>query len=276
MRHLLGLGAVLGLIACTTGPSTTSLKDLQNQIQAATKAAHDASIQEQAAALRNAGIVNPEEQHTADGVQVVLTTGHVAGIAAVGVSADGRYVISSDQTQVKVWEVASHSEVRSFGAGAGSATMAINFRVTSGSCRVLLAAQSVIGTQSLRDCVTGNEIANAQLISEDGNSTVTDAMTRMREVGMSIRPNDSGLLIRDLVVGKQSNIPAPDGSTALGISANGQTLLTNDFDISAGGWRSTISGVAGLAGGIAQAVPGVGLVAASAGTTRCLCPLVRS
>jgi len=256
-----------GLAACSSLPSssTRAMQDFQTRLQADTRAAQLAIQERDAADRRAAGIVGPEEQRTADGVQVILTTGHVAGVAAVGISADGRYVISSDATQVKVWEVASHSEVRSFTVNS-TPSLQSTFRVTSGGCRLLLGRQSVVGTATLRDCVTGNEIASASVISDDGSISVSDATTQLRQGLAVMGPNNAGLTITELATGRQSVLPAAAGSSALAISANGQTLLTNVFGVNSNGWRSSVSGLVDIAGGVASiVVPGAGSVAALIG-----------
>ncbi len=55
------------------------------------------------------------EEPDARGVQVVFQTGHAGAITAVGLSPDGRYVVSSgaDET-AKLWDIASGQEVRTF------------------------------------------------------------------------------------------------------------------------------------------------------------------
>ncbi len=253
------LGTLLGL-AASSSLSASSRQDFQVQIEAARRAAQSAAQEEEQADSREAGLILPDEQFTPDGIRVVLTTGHAQGVAAVGISADGRYVVSGDAMQVKVWDVASHSEVRTIPVtrfpGAQS-----NFRVTSGGCRLLLGQQTRLEVATLADCVTGKEIASASLISDDGSVSVSDAsaLSRLNQAGAGTR--GAGLTITDLATEIQSVLPAPAGSVSLAISANGQTVLTNHYDVDSSGWRSTLSDVIGIVGGIASAVVPVGAVA---------------
>ncbi|HEY1282853.1 MAG TPA: hypothetical protein VGE96_00105, partial [Steroidobacteraceae bacterium] len=55
----------------------------------------------------------PPEAVDDNGVQVVFQSGHTSSLTAVGVSADGRYLISAGQDeQTRVWDVASGQELR--------------------------------------------------------------------------------------------------------------------------------------------------------------------
>src|SRR5450631_3450219 len=104
---LVAVSALLGIVSCTAPGS--SIKDYQAKMDAAMQASKLAREQGEQAARQAAGVVSPTQRRSADGVEVVLTTGHTGGVISVGVSADGRYIISSDSKEIKVWEAASHN-----------------------------------------------------------------------------------------------------------------------------------------------------------------------
>src|SRR5260221_112084 len=87
--------ALLGIVSCVALPNR-SIKAYQPKIDAAFQASRQADEQEEQALRVASGLVATSPRRTADGVEVVLTTGHSGGVLSVGLSADGRYIFSSD------------------------------------------------------------------------------------------------------------------------------------------------------------------------------------
>ncbi|HUO74227.1 MAG TPA: hypothetical protein VMU39_25875, partial [Solirubrobacteraceae bacterium] len=65
--------------------------------------------------MRQLGLSAPDKPRPADGIEIVVQTGHAATLTTVAMSADGRLLASGAMdAAVKLWDVASGQEVRSF------------------------------------------------------------------------------------------------------------------------------------------------------------------
>ena len=96
---LLLIGIHTGCVNAIKPPSNAEILELQKRLQGGSGVTpkRDAPI-------------------TADGVQVVIQTGHASGIRAVAVSPNGRYIASGGEDGVKIWDVASGQEIRTITA----------------------------------------------------------------------------------------------------------------------------------------------------------------
>lgn len=169
-----------------------------------------------------------EAAESADGVQVVLQTGHSAQLSAVAVSADGRYMLSGalDET-AKLWDVASGQEIRTI-TGSGGLFGMLGPRTvlfSRDSSRMLVADMAgfkVYDIASGRELRSANSTTLFAVTSGDGQLAVVQAP------GAGAR----GLRIVDLVTGDTLwNLPVEQSESAVAMSADGTTLLTQLEDV---------------------------------------------
>ena len=258
-----------GLAACATSPAASTaaaqregiLQQAMTQVDVAQKAVKEIN-EKRGTQMLSDGLVTPPESVGVDGVQLVLTTGHPSGISDLSISADGRYVASSDTSQVKIWDLAAHNEVRSFDVrqnGLGSAAQTVHLS-PDGRAVLERPQDSTISRQMLRDCATGNLIEEAQLISDDGKVSV--------DLGPPTSPpahksSGSGVAftVTDLATHHQTGLFGQTGTSLLAMSPHGDIVLTNEVGVeSGGGARDVASGILGLASLVASVIPGANLL----------------
>ena len=146
-----------------------------------------------------------------DGVQIVLQDGHTSGISAVAVSPDGRYIASGDYSgSVKLWDVASGKETRSF----LSETGAFSLRFSPDGNRLLMGPA---GDTLVFEAQSGRQLTTEPLITSDGLIGVTQDRARAAP----------SLQVVNIGSGGQPIAVLPTvGERAIALSADGTMLLT--------------------------------------------------
>jgi WD40 repeat protein len=110
----------------------------------------------------------PAEVADEDGVQVVFQSGHTSSLTAVGVSADGRYLISGGQDeQIRVWDVASGQETRAITTNGFGGPRRVGF--TSDGSHLFVES---FGGVAVYDRLQGTKISESRIPLTGGNGRI--------------------------------------------------------------------------------------------------------
>lgn len=174
----------------------------------------------------------PTNLQTGDAVELVFQTGHVGAIYQVATSSDGRYILTSDNAVIKLWDVGSHVEVRSFpayGYRAGGRGPLVDF--SADNHQMLLrdpsrtsfttAPSDRSGSAELIDLGTGRTIVRTTVLSADGRFGVEDSSPKAAKVAYS-----GDLTLTDLRSGEQTKLQA---AYPIAFSQGAKYLLTGKF-----------------------------------------------
>ena len=166
--------------------------------------------------MRQLGLSAPDKPRPTDGIEVVVQTGHAATLTTVAMSADGRLLASGAMdAAVKLWDVASGQEVRSFSRQGWLWPTGLAFSADGG-----LVIATGEGAR-LIDTATGTERAQwageSCVLAADGVRLACES----RELG---RPA-LGIVEISATPGSW-HLPTPVGTRAVALTRDGRTLAT--------------------------------------------------
>ena len=223
MRHvvfvalLLTLGAC-GVVAPRYGGGYGAMPDPSEIMQQA----------RQAMSNRYGGNVQAQSAQTADGVQVVLQSGHAQDITQTAMSNDGREILTgSEDGTVKLWDVASGQELRTF----SGFFMGMTGRAAFGADGRIVIVNDGVQTYVF-DHATGQKLRTLErtsLASLGSNTVVADGgrfVAQSVDDRASPGGNAASVDIVDLATGATVwSTPRGDAQVALALSADGQVLM---------------------------------------------------
>lgn len=187
----------------------------------------------------------------------------------VAVSADGRYILLSHGLHIRLWDLTLRKSVRSFQLPesspecSASRMQAMSFSADGHRARLEWMSQCKWNIV-VRDLDTGRDVARTALISGDTRISIDaeDFGTRALAILTSRVHPTQNLGASDLVTGKNIAIPDSKYEVAMALSANGATLVTEDFPLEHMGPRvraalqeylaSSLQMAAGYAGTLGQ------------------------
>jgi len=217
---VLPVAAILGGCAVGTMPHIPQMPVINPQ-----------EVMRQVMEARGQGDAPPEVVDD-DGIQVVFQTGHTSWLSAVGVSPDGRYLISGGtDEQTRVWDVASGQELRAIpSSGFGGGPRRVGF--TADGSRFFVEA---FDGATFYDRQQGTRLPTSRASFTPSPGSTVDAQGRMRLENRQERATSSLVLV-DAVSGADIwKVPGSAIAQAAGLSDDGDTLLAREIDVDGDG-----------------------------------------
>jgi WD40 repeat protein len=169
--------------------------------------------------MEQMGLAAPEQREATEGIQVVIQTGHAGMVTAVAISPDGRSVLSGGQDEsIKLWDVASAAEVRSFSGRAFAWPTALAFG--GGGTRLVV---TDLESTRIYEAASGRELLHLPggswplLVAGNGNVIIGETPLRGRPEVLAI----------DTATGNVAwSVPVSPLARALACNHDGHLLAT--------------------------------------------------
>jgi WD40 repeat protein len=192
---------------------------------------------------RFGGNVQSQSAQTDDGVQVVMQSGHAQDISQTAMSSDGREILTASQDgTVKLWDVASGQELRTFSGFSLGMMERIAF---SADGRIVVISDGI--QTHLFDHVTGQKLQTL----DAGTTSSFQAFTGSAFVASGGRyaakstsdpatgRNDSSVRVIELASGRTIwSTPEADSQVPLALSDDGKVLLIRRSALHTGIFRA--------------------------------------
>ena len=173
--------------------------------------------------------VESDQPRTEDGVQVVMQSGHAGEISQTAMSPDGRAILTGSwDGTVKVWDVASGKELRTFSGFQEGMPQSVMFSTDSKSAIIGDGLQTY-----LFDVDSGRKLQRigglGGISPFGGRSTIADGA---RYVATAVGDNDSTIKVIEIATGREVwSTPKGDVQTPLALSADGSVLLSQRMKV---------------------------------------------